>query len=225
MPFKNWRVMLVSLPSDKIKAIVKNGWVTLEGTVDWQYQKTLAESAVKKLRGVTGIFNKIEVKPKVTPTEIKSKIEEAVRRSAELDVPAMSVELFRYRGAAKDGGPPDRIRWYEGQHSEKGCRLTRSGRLDEKRGASGDFFTLHSLNEFAQGSFGNILAGKGGNAPTHDNRFVQIESLLPRILARRFDLSTFGVTALLLWGRKSGVAIGNRSGHQPSYRPFSPKAE
>ena len=83
----------VSLPSDKIKAIVKNGWVTLEGTVDWQYQKTLAESAVKKLRGVTGIFNKIEVKPKVTPTEIKSKIEEAVRRSAELDARRISVEV------------------------------------------------------------------------------------------------------------------------------------
>jgi osmotically-inducible protein OsmY len=83
----------VSLPSDKIKAIVKNGWVTLEGTVDWQYQKTLAESAVKKLRGVTGIFNKIEVKPKVTPTEIKSKIEEAVRRSAELDARRITVEV------------------------------------------------------------------------------------------------------------------------------------
>ena len=83
----------VSLPSDKIKVIVKNGWVTLEGTVDWQYQKTLAESAVKKLRGVTGIFNKIEVKPKVTPTEIKSKIEEAMRRSAELDARRISVEV------------------------------------------------------------------------------------------------------------------------------------
>jgi osmotically-inducible protein OsmY len=83
----------VSLPSDKIKVTVKNGWVTLEGTVDWQYQKTLAESAVKKLRGVTGIFNKIEVKPKVTPTEIKSKIEEALRRSAELDARRISVEV------------------------------------------------------------------------------------------------------------------------------------
>src|SRR6202047_917913 len=39
----------ISIPSDKIKVTVKNGWVTLEGNVDWQYQKTLAESAVKKL--------------------------------------------------------------------------------------------------------------------------------------------------------------------------------
>ena len=83
----------VSIPSDQIKVTVKNGWVTLEGSVDWQYQKTLAESAVKKLRGVLGIFNKIEVKPKVSPTEVKSKIEEALRRSAELDARRISVEV------------------------------------------------------------------------------------------------------------------------------------
>ena len=83
----------VSIPSDRIKVTVKNGWVTLEGTVDWQYQKTLAQSAVKNLRGVTGIFNKIEVMPKTTPTEVKSKIEEALRRSAELDARRISVEV------------------------------------------------------------------------------------------------------------------------------------
>jgi osmotically-inducible protein OsmY len=83
----------VSIPSDKIKVTVRNGRVTLEGSVDWQYQKTLAESAVKKLRGVIGIMNNIEVKPKVSPTEIKSKIEEALRRSAELDARRISVEV------------------------------------------------------------------------------------------------------------------------------------
>src|ERR1700730_314235 len=75
----------ISIPSDKIKVTVKNGWVTLEGSVDWQYQKTLADSAVKKLRGVIGVTNNIEVKPRVSPIEIKEKIEEALKRSAELD--------------------------------------------------------------------------------------------------------------------------------------------
>jgi osmotically-inducible protein OsmY len=42
----------ISIPSDRIKVTVKNGWVTLEGTVDWEYQKNLAKSAVKKLKGV-----------------------------------------------------------------------------------------------------------------------------------------------------------------------------
>ena len=83
----------VSLPAEKIKATVERGWVKLEGTVDWQYQKTLAESAVKKLRGVIGVTNNIEVKPVVTPTEIKSKIEDALKRSAELDARRISVEL------------------------------------------------------------------------------------------------------------------------------------
>ena len=83
----------ISIPHEKIKVTVKNGWVTLEGNVDWQYQKTLAESAVKKLRGVIGITNSIEVKPKVSPTEVKSKIEEALRRSAELDARRISVEV------------------------------------------------------------------------------------------------------------------------------------
>jgi osmotically-inducible protein OsmY len=69
----------ISIPSEKIKVTVRNGWVTLEGSigVEWQYQKILAESAVKKLRGVIGITNNIEVKPQVSPTEVKSKIEEA----------------------------------------------------------------------------------------------------------------------------------------------------
>ncbi len=83
----------VSLPADKIKVTVRNGWVTLEGTVDWQYQKILAESAVKKLRGVLGVTNNIEVKPSVTPTEIKGKIEEALKRSAELDARRITVAV------------------------------------------------------------------------------------------------------------------------------------
>src|SRR5712672_3290281 len=58
----------ISIPSDKIKVTVKNGWVTLEGSVDWQYQKALAESSVKKLTGVSGVSNSIEVKPRVSPS-------------------------------------------------------------------------------------------------------------------------------------------------------------
>src|SRR5205085_440532 len=52
----------VSIPADKIKVTVKNGWLTLEGNVDWQYQKAIAESAVKRLKGVIGVTNNIEVK-------------------------------------------------------------------------------------------------------------------------------------------------------------------
>ena len=83
----------ISIPGDKIKVTVKNGWVTLEGTVDWEFQKILAKAAVKKLKGVTGVTNKIEIKPKVTPKEVKGKIEDALRRSAELDARRIGVEV------------------------------------------------------------------------------------------------------------------------------------
>jgi len=83
----------VSIPSDQIKVTVKNGKATLEGMVDWEYQKELAQSAVKKLRGVAGVVNKIQVKPRVSPSDVQEKIEEALRRSAELDARRIKVEV------------------------------------------------------------------------------------------------------------------------------------
>jgi osmotically-inducible protein OsmY len=83
----------VSIPSDQIKVTVKNGKVRLEGTVDWEYQKELAQSAVKKLRGVGDVVNKIQVKPRVSPSDVQEKIEEALRRSAELDARRIRVEV------------------------------------------------------------------------------------------------------------------------------------
>ena len=83
----------ISIPADKIKVTVRNGWVTLEGSTDWQYQKSLAESAVKKLQGVLGVSNNIEVKPQVSPADIKAKIEAALKRSAELDARRITVSV------------------------------------------------------------------------------------------------------------------------------------
>jgi len=83
----------VSVPADRIKVTVSKGWVKLEGEVDWQYQRIAAENAVRYLAGVTGVSNLITVKPRVTPTEIKSKIEEALRRRAEMDAGGITVEV------------------------------------------------------------------------------------------------------------------------------------
>jgi osmotically-inducible protein OsmY len=79
---------------EHIKAVVKNGWVTLEGNVEWNYQRDYAERAVRPLRGVKGVSNLIELKPRVAPSEIKHKIEDAFRRSAELDANRITVEAF-----------------------------------------------------------------------------------------------------------------------------------
>lgn len=76
---------------EKIKTVVKNGWITLEGEVEWDYQRRRAETAVRRLTGVKGISNLITLKPRVSPSEIKAKIEEAFRRHAEIDASRVTV--------------------------------------------------------------------------------------------------------------------------------------
>jgi osmotically-inducible protein OsmY len=79
---------------EHIKPIVKNGWVTLEGEVEANYQRDSAERAVRWIKGVKGVSNLIRLKPRVTPSpmEIKRKIEEAFRRSALIDASRVTVE-------------------------------------------------------------------------------------------------------------------------------------
>ncbi len=78
--------------SENMKVVVKDGWITLEGSAEWNYQRTRAENAVRRVRGIKGVVNLITLKPRVAPSEIKSKIEEAFRRSAEVDANRITVE-------------------------------------------------------------------------------------------------------------------------------------
>jgi osmotically-inducible protein OsmY len=77
---------------EKIKTVVKNGWVTLEGDVEWNYQRERAESAALRVKGVLGITNHINIAPRVKPTEVKEKIENALKRSAQLDANRIIVD-------------------------------------------------------------------------------------------------------------------------------------
>jgi osmotically-inducible protein OsmY len=82
----------VSIPKDRIKAGVSKGWVTLEGEVDWYYQKRAAEDAVRLLTGVRGVTNKVGVKSHAARAdEVKQKIEAALKRNAELDAKKITV--------------------------------------------------------------------------------------------------------------------------------------
>jgi osmotically-inducible protein OsmY len=78
--------------SEHIKVVVKDAWVTLEGTVEWNYQRTRAAEAVRRVTGIKGISNLIVLKPSVAPSDIKAKIEEAFKRSAEIDAHRITVE-------------------------------------------------------------------------------------------------------------------------------------
>jgi osmotically-inducible protein OsmY len=81
------------LPVDKIDVTVSKGWVTFKGEVEWQYQKPDAERVVRRLTGVKGVVNSITVKPRLTPSELKAKIEKALVRSAETDAERIQVEV------------------------------------------------------------------------------------------------------------------------------------
>ena len=70
--------------ADNIRVVMNNGWLTLEGNVEWNYQKERAEEAVRHVRGVKGVTNLIGIKPQVTASEVKRKIEQALKRSAEV---------------------------------------------------------------------------------------------------------------------------------------------
>jgi osmotically-inducible protein OsmY len=75
----------VLVPDGTVTVAVRDGWVTLDGEVEWQFQRTAAYLAVSHLLGVRGVSNKIEIKPNARPEQVKEKIEEALHRLAEVD--------------------------------------------------------------------------------------------------------------------------------------------
>ena len=74
----------VELPKNAVQAVVRDGWVTLSGTVEWNYQRRGAEDDVRKLSGVRGITNEIVIQPRVHAEDVKKKIEAALKRHAEV---------------------------------------------------------------------------------------------------------------------------------------------
>jgi osmotically-inducible protein OsmY len=83
-----------ALPSSSkdIKVVIKDGWVALEGEVEWQYQKNAAENAIGRITGIKGVTNHIQVKPQLEPSKIKDKIMDAFKRNAEVDANRIEVE-------------------------------------------------------------------------------------------------------------------------------------
>jgi osmotically-inducible protein OsmY len=86
-----WDAMV---PPDKVKVTVSKGWVTLEGAVEWQFEKEAAERAARRITGVRGVTNLVRVQPSVpSPTDIKQRIEAALLRDAETDAQRIQVEV------------------------------------------------------------------------------------------------------------------------------------
>jgi osmotically-inducible protein OsmY len=86
-----WDAMV---PPDKVKVTVSRGWVTLEGEVEWQFEKEAAERAVRRITGVRGVTNLIRLKPATpSPSDIKQQIEAALLRNAQTDAQRIEVSV------------------------------------------------------------------------------------------------------------------------------------
>jgi osmotically-inducible protein OsmY len=104
-----------TIPEDKLQVKVQNGMVTLGGEVDWFYQRDDAENAVRKLAGVKGIINDIKIKSKPQASDIKIRIETALKRNAELEAGSIKVSVINGR-VTLDGKVKA---WYERDLAER----------------------------------------------------------------------------------------------------------
>lgn len=80
-----------SVPPDQVQVQVEKGFVRLTGKVNWYYQKSAAEAAVQNIAGVTGVSNQIEIRPAVSPEDVQQRIENALKRDAELEAKRIRV--------------------------------------------------------------------------------------------------------------------------------------
>ncbi len=84
----------VQVPDEKVRARVDDGWVWLEGEVEWQYQSAAAERAVRNLTGVRGVTNLLQIKKVASVPDVKHRIESALKRHAELDAHQIRVDAI-----------------------------------------------------------------------------------------------------------------------------------
>jgi osmotically-inducible protein OsmY len=104
------------VPSDAIRVKVSDGWITLSGQVDWNYQRNAAEFEVRKLSGVLGVINCIELKPNAQVGDVKQRILDALKRHAEIEARRIRVDV-RSDGTVRIEGEVDN--WDERQAVER----------------------------------------------------------------------------------------------------------
>jgi osmotically-inducible protein OsmY len=105
------------VPTERIRVTVEDGWVTLRGEVEWEYQKRAAERDVSRLAGVRRVTNLIIVRPRIEPSpeELKRRIEEALVRNAETD--ARRITVFVEDGKVILSGTVHA--WWEKEEAER----------------------------------------------------------------------------------------------------------
>jgi osmotically-inducible protein OsmY len=107
-----WSAMV---PAGSVLVKVQDGWVSLSGQVGWQFQRTAAEAQIRRLSGVKGMTNTITIKPSVQPTDVKRKIEDALKRNAEIRAQGIRVSVGEGGRVGLEGNVHD---WRERQVAE-----------------------------------------------------------------------------------------------------------
>lgn len=82
----------IEVPTDRVKVRVDNGWVILEGQLEWQFERTAAEESVRWLTGVRGVTNLIMLKERAFAPDVQRRIEDALKRNAEVDAKHIRVD-------------------------------------------------------------------------------------------------------------------------------------
>ena len=82
----------VDVPQEGITARVDEGWVWLEGQVEWQFQRAAAERAIRFLTGVKGVTNLVSIQPRAYAGDVRQRIEDALQRHARKDARNIKVE-------------------------------------------------------------------------------------------------------------------------------------
>lgn len=81
-----------SVPADRINLVVTHGWVTLDGEVQWHFEREAAVESVRPIKGVRGMTNTIKIGVKAQPDDVRNRIEAAFKRSAEIHAKQVKVE-------------------------------------------------------------------------------------------------------------------------------------
>ncbi|MES2292645.1 MAG: BON domain-containing protein [Pseudomonadota bacterium] len=91
------------VPRDSVQVKVQDGWVTLTGQVNWQFERIAAEAEIRRLSGVAGVVNSITIRPRVEAADVKHRIEEALKRNAEVEAGGVRVSVLGGGKIALDG--------------------------------------------------------------------------------------------------------------------------
>lgn len=95
-----WDTML---PHDAIRVQVQDGWVTLTGELEWNYQRDIAQNDVRRLGGVKGVVSHLTIRPRTSAADVRASITAALHRHAGVEVDRIAIHIREDGTVCLDG--------------------------------------------------------------------------------------------------------------------------